>query len=162
MKLRNGKMYTLPPEYYPLEKDVLKKYYPPGYVLRELKWICGKHYNLPVLRDFLTAMFRHGYFGLESSFVKTLLRDVGIDSSRKAKYLMPFILDNWNITEENGFNDFEVYLYKKDKCLITDELPAEKINFHKIKIKKYVVEDDNFCNFYHKDNNSIGLWYECF
>ncbi len=43
-----------------------------------------------------------------------LMRNYGKNSFTKARYILPYILDQWNITESNGFSKVEVICYFKE------------------------------------------------
>ena len=43
-----------------------------------------------------------------------LMRNYGKNSFTKARYILPYILDQWNIRESNGFSKVEVICYFKE------------------------------------------------
>ena len=63
---------------------------------------------------------------IDSKFAKTLLRVKGIDSCRKAKYVLPLVIDNWNITVNNGFKSVEYCVFQRDKPMIKKKCRRKK------------------------------------
>ena len=73
-----------------------------------------------------------------------MLRETGIDSCRKAKYILPLVLDTWNITKENGFKDVEIKTFNKPKPDIKDTIDKVRLRYHKHLVYNLVINDE-FC-----------------
>ena len=85
----------------------MKKFIAKKCVLDALKSLCMWHRNIEDVRNLVYNMYVSGLF-VDSKSAKKMLRDTGIDSCRKAKYILPLVIDTWNITKQNGFNEIEV------------------------------------------------------
>ena len=59
------------------------------------------------------------------------MKNYGKNSFTKARYILPYILDQWNITESNGFSKVEVICYFK-------ELNIDNLDFSEF-YKEYLI-----------------------
>ena len=121
MRLRSGREYNY--------IDPLKK----QEILRKKKEILNKfvEYNVIsfnmfeilkrccIMEDYVLLIFvltriktQHKYLSAKQGH--QLMRNYGKNSFTKARYILPYILDQWNITESNGFSKVEIICYFKE------------------------------------------------
>lgn len=144
--------------------SIMKQYLPKKYVINAIEDLCVWQRDIENLRICLCNMANHGMF-LNTQIAKKMLRDMGPNSCRKAKYILPFVLDTWNITEDAGFNKLEVGVFQKSKLIIKNNIPGIRLRYHKNLISKLVVRDEGLYDpikgYFTKDNESTNF-YECY
>tara|TARA_B100000963_G_C22636147_1_gene677744 strand:+ start:5101 stop:5559 length:459 start_codon:yes stop_codon:yes gene_type:complete len=144
--------------------SIMKQYLPKKYIINAIENLCVWQRDIDNLRTCLCNMANHGMF-LDTKIAKKMLRDMGPNSCRKAKYILPFVLDTWNITEEAGFNKLEVGLFQKSKLIIKNNIPDIRLRYHKNLISKLVVRDEGLYDpikgYFTKDNECTNF-YECY
>lgn len=129
-------------------------------VLNALKSLCTWHRDIGYVKDFTYNMYLQGLF-IDSTSAKKMLRETGIDSCRKAKYIMPLVLDTWNITKQNGFNEVEVKLFNRPKIIIEDKLDIIRYRYHKKLITTLIINDDSLFGNFLPDKETTYK-YECY
>lgn len=67
-----------------------------------------------VLLIFVLTRIKNQHKYLSSKQAYLLMRNYGKNSFTKARYILPYILDQWNITESNGFSKVETVCYFKE------------------------------------------------
>lgn len=144
--------------------SLMKKYLPKAYVIHGIQNLCIWQKDINTLRSCLCNMAEHGIF-LNAQTAKKMLRDMGPNSCRKAKYILPFVLDTWNITEAAGFNKLEVGTFQKSRLIIKNKIPDIRLRYHRDLISKLVVRDEGLYDpvkgYFTKDNECTAL-YECY
>ena len=147
-----------------MEKDIMKQYLPKGYIIRGIENLCAWQKDINTLRRCMCTMFEKGMY-LNSEMAKRMLRDIGPDSCRKAKYILPFVLDTWNITEDSGFNKVEVNAFNKPKVVLDGDIPSMRLRYHKDLISKLVLRNEGLYDpvngVFTIDSDSVRL-YECY
>tara|TARA_B100000900_G_C20232624_1_gene574540 strand:- start:14 stop:574 length:561 start_codon:yes stop_codon:yes gene_type:complete len=145
---------------YLTDEEFLKKYCVKYIFRQQLIEYCSWHRNIDLLRDFCYHLWENGMY-IDSKFAKTLLRVKGIDSCRKAKYVLPLVIDNWNITVNNGFKDIEHCVFQRDKPVIKKEMSKEKKFYHKLVVYNLIHKDGDVHGYYSRDN-VYTTKYDCY
>tara|TARA_X000000368_G_C22652392_1_gene545865 strand:+ start:94 stop:597 length:504 start_codon:yes stop_codon:yes gene_type:complete len=121
MKLRSGKEYNhIDPlkkqEILKKKQEILKKFVEYNVIsvnmFEILKQIC-------IIEDYVLLILvlnriktKHKYLSAKQGY--QLMRNYGKNSFTKARYILPYILDQWNITRLNNFSNVEVICYFKE------------------------------------------------
>ena len=138
----------------------MKKFVAKKFVLDSLKSLCMWHRDIEGVRNFIYNMYLHGLF-IDSKSAKKMLRETGIDSCRKAKYIMPLVIDTWNITKQNGFNDVEVETFNKPKIIIKDKLDNIRYRYHIKLVNTLIINDSSLFGNFLPDKDTT-YQYECY
>ena len=88
-----------------------------------------------------------------------LMRNFGKNSFTKARYILPYILDQWNITESNGFSKVEVICYFKE--LNIDNITRNNVTQTIINHYGSRVIDNRNHGYYATTQNYSESGYEC-
>lgn len=142
------------------DKENIKKFVAKKYIINSLKSLCMWHRNINNVRNFVHNLYLKNLF-IDSKSAKILLRETGIDSCRKAKYILPLVLDTWNITKENGFKDVEIKTFNKPKPDINDTIDKVRLRYHKHLVYNLVINDESLFGNFSPDNKSTSQ-YECY
>ena len=88
-----------------------------------------------------------------------LMRNYGKNSFTKARYILPYILDQWNITESNGFSKVEVICYFKE--LNIDNITRNNVTESIIKYYGSRNVDSRSHGYYGTSQHYSKSGYEC-
>jgi len=113
------------PKYRKLLSEYINTFLPPKDYLDTLTFAC-KNNKIKIIQVILDEIYKMDKF-LTAKIAKPLLRDLGQDSIMKAGLIMPYILDTWNITDDNGFKGIEdCYFNKAYRLDFPNKIPLEK------------------------------------
>lgn len=138
----------------------MKKFIAKKCVLDALKSLCMWHRDIEEVRNIVYNMYVSGLF-VDSKFAKKMLRDTGIDSCRKAKYILPLVIDTWNITKQNGFKEVEVKMFNKPKIIMGDKLDNIRYRYHKKLVTTLIINDNSLFGNFLPDKDTT-YQYECY
>ena len=100
---------------------------------------------------------KHKYLSAKQGY--QLMRNYGKNSFIKARYILPYILDQWNITESNGFSKVEVICYFKE--LNIDNITRNNVTQTIINHYGSRVIDNRNHGYYATTQNYSESGYEC-
>lgn len=130
-------------------------------IVKHLKDICEWHKNIHILRKFTYNMYLNNLY-IDSNSAKVILRDTGIDSCRKAKYILPLVIDNWNITKQNGFKEVEERIFKRLKPVKNEKiLSSVRKRYTKQMVNTLIINDSEIFGSYAYDSDTTHQ-YECY
>lgn len=103
----------------------INTFLPPNDYLDTLKFAC-KTNKTNIIKILLDEIFKMDKY-LTAKIVEPLLRDLGQDSISKARIILPYILDTWNITLKNNFKTIEECYFNKIQSIdFPNKIPLDK------------------------------------
>lgn len=130
------------------------------FVVDHLNKLSMWHRDIKNLKEFVFMMFENNYY-IDAKTAHHIIRKVGPDSCRKAKYILPMVVDTWNITEDNGFKCTEVKIFKKPLPDVKNGMSVIRKKYHSYLIRKVVARDESIFGCFGIDSDNIKD-YECY